>query len=151
MLYLTEEDWRKCGIEKQLHRFFVLLWDEILASETPDSWQIRTCNLRSALEELLDAVQIASRYDPYKHNIPVLMAEIRAMLRVDPVASRHFPFLADYLPKVESAEHVHKDLPELERQVNRHPCPFAHVSRGISARTSRPVGRGRRKKENRGV
>jgi len=118
MLYLNDAEWVKHGIANDLHRFFVLLWDELLHPETPDTWQVRTSNVRSALGELLDAVHVAAHHEPYRYNIIVLLAEIRAMLQMDPVISRHFPFVVDFLPKIDSAENLPKDLAEIRRQVN---------------------------------
>ncbi len=54
MLYPTEEDWAKWGITDECHKFFVLHWDELFDAETPDTWQVRTCNIVTLLGEMIE-------------------------------------------------------------------------------------------------
>ena len=59
MLYPSEVDWAKWGISDECHKFFVLHWEELFNAETPDTWQVRTCNIVTMLGEIIDVARIA--------------------------------------------------------------------------------------------
>lgn len=103
MLFFSEDDWQLYGVRQELHRFFVLRWDELFNDETPDTWQIRTSNVLGVLDELVEAIDVAEEHEQSRHNVPVLLDELRAMIHLDPVIPKHFPFVTDYIP-AESAQ-----------------------------------------------
>ena len=49
MLYPSPDDWAKWGIANECHQFFCLHWAELFDPETPDTWQVRACNIKTIL------------------------------------------------------------------------------------------------------
>ncbi|HZL34155.1 MAG TPA: hypothetical protein VFC78_02525 [Tepidisphaeraceae bacterium] len=113
MFFFTENDWLNRGIDNELHRFFLLVWKEIFDELTPDTWQVRTSNILTVLRELIQTVEIATEFDGYKYNIPVLLNEAKEMLGVDPVIAKYFPFVTAYLPSATGPDSFPKDLSAL--------------------------------------
>lgn len=110
MLYPTKEDWETWGIEDECHRFFVLHWHELFDAETPDTWQVRTCNIATLLEEMIDAARIAEGYDPYRGVLRSILDETFPVVKRDTVLKEYYPFVASYLHPWEKKE-IGKDQP----------------------------------------
>ncbi|HEX5241945.1 MAG TPA: hypothetical protein VFW23_01695, partial [Tepidisphaeraceae bacterium] len=68
MLNFIDVDWDKHLIANDLHKMFVLFWEECLCESTPDTWQTRTSNIKSVLHEIIEAVDVAREHEKYKHN-----------------------------------------------------------------------------------
>jgi hypothetical protein len=95
--------WEKWGLADPLSRFFTELWAELFDERTPDTWQVRTCNTRTILEEIVDAVEVSKQHhERYAQNIPFLVKELLRVAQLDPVVLRHCPtFLDDARPMIE--------------------------------------------------
>jgi hypothetical protein len=52
MLYPSAADWAEWGILDECHQFFCLHWAELFDPQTPDTWQVRSCNIKTILREL---------------------------------------------------------------------------------------------------
>jgi hypothetical protein len=99
MLNTSLDDWQNWRICNDLHRMFVLQWQELLDPQTPHSWQARTVNFREIIREIIRAVDTCQFRLDYRHNIPILLAEAEHAISKDPVATSHFPTLRDVLLK----------------------------------------------------
>ncbi|MGA2254384.1 MAG: hypothetical protein ABSG53_06970 [Thermoguttaceae bacterium] len=55
MLYPSPDDWSEWGITDECHQFFCLHWAELFDPETPDTWQVSACNVKTILRELIEA------------------------------------------------------------------------------------------------
>jgi hypothetical protein len=66
MLYPTAEEWATWGIGDECHRFFSLHWTELFDPDTPDTWQVRTCNVKTLINELIDTSRVAAEHDRYR-------------------------------------------------------------------------------------
>ena len=66
MLYPSPENWVSWGIADECHQFFCLHWTELFDPETPDTWQVRACNIKIVLRELIEASHIADGFDAYR-------------------------------------------------------------------------------------
>ena len=66
MLFPTPAEWAEWGIQDECHQFFCLHWTELFDPHTPDTWQVRSCNVKTILRELIDASQIAHGFDAYR-------------------------------------------------------------------------------------
>lgn len=103
MIFPNEGDWDRWGITAPLHKLFVLFWAETLDEHTLDTWQVRTCNVSSLLGEALSAVEHTKTFEPYRHNIPFIVDELRLCAKIDPVVNERFAFVRAYL------EHLNVD------------------------------------------
>lgn len=97
MLYPTPADWTAWNIPDELHQFFTLHWDELFDDDTPDTWQLRTCNVQIVLDEIIAAAQTAQRIDAYRNVLSDLVTEALSIADRDPVIDARFPFVSDYL------------------------------------------------------
>jgi hypothetical protein len=97
MLFPAPQDWTAWGVSSGLEKLFVLLWSELFDDTTLDTWQPRTSNIRSVLEEIVRACEIAREYEPYGHNIPELLREADLIASMDPILTKHFPHVREYL------------------------------------------------------
>jgi hypothetical protein len=115
MLYPSAKDWERWGIEEECRQFFVLHWNELFDTETPDSWQVRTCNTVTVLEELIEAAQTADGFDAYRGVVRSILDEAFEVLRRDAVVKSRYPFVPAYLEPWRTRE-IGKDHPaELRR------------------------------------
>lgn len=97
MLYPTASDWAVWNVQAPLHRFFTLHWAELFDENTPDTWQVRTCNVNVLMDEIVAVADVAKQQDGYRRVLNDLAAESLACARRDPVISRFYPFVAAYL------------------------------------------------------
>src|SRR5262249_3062643 len=97
MLYPTAQEWRDWGIEDECHQFFCLHWTELFDPETPDTWQVRACNIKTILRELIDASQIADGFDAYRGVMRSILDEAFAVIKRDAILENFYPFVSAYL------------------------------------------------------
>jgi hypothetical protein len=115
MLYPSAQDWNNWGVAANLHRFFALHWVEMFDSETTDTWQVRTCNIRTILQELIDAAHVAETAQTpqvikgYRQVLRDLLDEAFSVLRRDAVVKRFYPFIVEYLKPFQEGEIGAKD------------------------------------------
>ena len=123
MLFPKKEVWQEWGIEKEPHRFFVQRWYEIFSEETYDSWQIRTSNVKTILNEILDAIDVVGRVHTFHRNIEFLIDEAIKISKKDFIISDFIPYVPDYLLNLKEKynsdvkNESKKDLPAFKRLV----------------------------------
>lgn len=118
MLYPSAQDWANWGVANNLHQFFSLHWMELFDGETPDTWQARTCNIRTILDELIDAARTAEKIETYRHVIRALLDEAFNVVRRDAVVARFYPFVVRYLEPWRNREISANDAQEVERMAS---------------------------------
>ena len=96
MLHPSAEDWRRWGIQEECHQFFALHWTELFDPETPDTWQVRTSNVKTILRELVEAARIAKDIESYRRVIRALLDEAFAVVKRDAILEAYHPFVAAY-------------------------------------------------------
>src|SRR5262245_19085521 len=97
MLNPSVEDWQSWGILDEFHKFFCLHWTELFDPETPDTWQVRSCNIKTILQELVDTAPVAIRIESYRKVMRAILDEGFAILKRDEVLPRFYPFVVPYL------------------------------------------------------
>lgn len=102
MIFPDEATWRRWGIAEESHRFFVLRWDELFGENTFDTWQVRTCNVPSILNEILETVRVGQTHAPYLVNLEYLLDEATMLASRDFVVSKDFPFVRQSLSSLAS-------------------------------------------------
>ncbi|MCP4050481.1 MAG: hypothetical protein GY730_07230 [bacterium] len=100
MIFPKQETWDEWEIKEELHKFFFLRWQEIFDETTFDSWQIRSCNLTSILDELLIAIDVVDRVQSSHQNIQYLIDEAKLIAKDDLFIKEHFSFVGGYLKKL---------------------------------------------------
>jgi hypothetical protein len=115
MLYPTAQEWKDWGIEEECHRFFCLHWTELFDPQTPDTWQVRACNIKTILRELIDASRIADGFDAYRGVMRSILDEAFAVIKRDAILDNFYPFVSAYLEPWRKQEIGEKAVPELER------------------------------------
>lgn len=118
MRFPVVTDWDAWGVPEGLPRYFVLVWEEMLDSETLDTWQVRTLNTRLAIDELNAAVETALRYDVYRRHVAVILQETYEVARVDTVVKRSHPMLLKFLAPFVNAKPRDIDLGALRKRVH---------------------------------
>src|SRR4051794_1270946 len=98
---ISPEIWAYWGIASEISQLFVLHWDELFDSQTPDTWQVRTGSTRTVLEEIVEAIDLSMNHERHRHNLPYLFLEARAKISLDPIISKHFPAVTAYLEKAD--------------------------------------------------
>ena len=102
MIFPNEDSWRAWGISHELHRFFVLRWNEIFSEETFDSWQVRFANVRSILNEILEAANVAEEAPNSHKSILILVDEAIHCAQNDIIIRESFPFVDGYLKRLKT-------------------------------------------------
>jgi hypothetical protein len=115
MLYPSTQDWTDWGITDEVHQFFCLHWTELFDPETPDTWQVRSCNIKTILRELIDAARIADGFDAYRGVMRSVLDEAFAVVPRDEILDGHYPFVSAYLEPWRKQEIGEKAVPEVER------------------------------------
>lgn len=95
-------DWTQLGVPLQHHRLFVHHWDDLFSEVGLDTWQVRTSNVRTLLQEFVQATQVAEEYPPLTSALEDLIAETLGALERDEVIRRHYPFFRSALTELES-------------------------------------------------
>ncbi|MBT3328165.1 MAG: hypothetical protein HN396_18225, partial [Gemmatimonadales bacterium] len=114
------EEW---GLEQDHHLFFALRWEELLNSRTYDSWQVRTSNLSSCLQELLDGLRLARSSPQVFRGLMSVAEEALNLARSDIVVKKHFapstPLLEEFCKGVtDGGDPKHEKLQRLESLAN---------------------------------
>jgi hypothetical protein len=126
MLFPGEEQWERWGISEDVHKFFVLRWHELFDEYTFDSWQVRSSNTRSILEEILEAIGVVQEFHASHVNIKILIDEAKKTAKEDPIIRKYSPYVPDYLERL--ADSYEKDMRQKEKlNVNR----FSSLARVI--------------------
>jgi hypothetical protein len=114
----TTEQLDNAGIKEEAHRFFVLLWNEIFDEYTFDSWQVRSSNLISILEEILISCEIIQRIHGHHPNILMLINEAAKAAENDLIVKCHFPFVGRYIDDLRELYQKHvKNKEELNGKI----------------------------------
>ncbi len=102
----SSERLESAGITHEAHRFFVLRWNEIFDEFTFDSWQVRSSNLKTILEEILNSCQVVDKIHNHHPNIEMLIAEAIRAAQNDEIICEFFPFVHSYLNDLKT---IYKD------------------------------------------
>ena len=116
------------------HRqLFALVWLEALDPYTNVSWQVRTTNIRTILEELIHVARISESYPRYSGNMEPLLEEARYVASRDPVVVKHFGFASSYLKAVEPKDHagVRRTAAILQGLLRSYPAKLADDLRSL--------------------
>ena len=90
MLYPTTEEWESWGINDPVHQFFALHWTELFDADTSDSWQVRTCNIRTILVEIIETARSIPKRETQRHVVRALFDEGFSLLKRDTAVKRLF-------------------------------------------------------------
>lgn len=115
MLYPAPGDWQAWGIQDESHQFFCLHWTELFDAETPDTWQVRSCNVNTLLQELIDASQTAREFEAYRGVMRAILDETFAVVSRDEILGRFYPFVSAYLEPWRKSQIAEKAVSEVER------------------------------------
>jgi hypothetical protein len=74
--FLTKTKWEEQGYSNTRHIFFIQVWRELLSKRTSISWQVKTSNTKSLVNELLYNVEIVKEYPKAIDNISPIIEEI---------------------------------------------------------------------------
>jgi len=102
MIFPTEQNWIEWEIDKELHKFFLLRWQEIFDENTFDSWQLRSCNVKTILHEILETLNTVDKVHASHPNILILIREARQIAHEDIIISKYFAYISDYLETLKS-------------------------------------------------
>ena len=114
MRFPTKENWAEWVVDREIQRLFVHFWFEMFSLQVPDTWQVRTTGIRSALREILQTISATREHEPYRANLPHMLKEIDAIASLDPVISRHFRHVRAYLDPFQHDDPKLIDLKRLE-------------------------------------
>lgn len=91
---IQQLDWDSLGVTHEHHKLFILQWRELFAEETLDTWQVRTSNVLTILEEVERTIQVAaSEYAPAQGALPELIKEALVCIERDLVIKQQFAFV----------------------------------------------------------
>lgn len=102
MIFPNEQDWNKWSIDAELHKFFLLRWQEIFDENTFDSWQVRSCNLKTILLEMIEALNIVDKVHIFHPNIKILIEEAKQIASEDKIIAEFFPYIVEYVKKLDT-------------------------------------------------
>lgn len=95
---ISTEDWLKeWGLETEAQLFFVLRWEEMFNEETYDSWQVRSCNLTSVLQEIYEVLSIAENSPQVLNAVDSLIEEALSIKNSDILLKEEFSFVSNIL------------------------------------------------------
>jgi hypothetical protein len=116
MLYPSPEKWAEWGIADECHQFFCLHWTELFDLQTPDTWQVRTCNIKTILRELIESAHMADDgFDAYRGVMRSILDEAFTIVKRDVILEKFYPFVVAYLEPWRSQDIGEKAVPEIER------------------------------------
>ncbi len=124
MILPNDGKWAEWGISEEHHKFFVARWHELFHENTFDTWQVRSTNIHSILEEILLASKVVEDVHVYHHNISALIEEAENVVKVDSTIKVYFPFVNSYIERIKQAydEKVknenNRDLDSFNRLIN---------------------------------
>ena len=108
--------WDEVGVEKEHHRVFVLQWDDLFSETELDTWQVRTSNVQTILDEIDQTAEIAQEVETYRHHLPGLAQEALLIARHDPVLEARYPFVRPTLEELVKDKENFRDLGHVRRQ-----------------------------------
>lgn len=97
MRFFGKMDWETLGLSAEQHRLFALQWAEMFGEIAPSAWRVRTMNIRTSLDEIRSVAGAAREFSKARHNLPHVLQEAEKIARLDPVVTKHFPFVPEYL------------------------------------------------------
>jgi hypothetical protein len=115
MLYPRPNDWADWGITDECHQFFCLHWAELFDPETPDTWQVRACNVKTILRELVEASRMADGFDAYRGVMRSILDEAFVIVKRDIILENRYPFVSAYLAPWARGEIGKEAVSEIER------------------------------------
>ncbi len=115
MLYPSPDDWAAWGIADRCHQFFCLHWAELFDPETPDTWQVRACNIKTILRELIEASRMADGFDAYRGVMRSILDEAVSVVNLDAILKNRYPFVSAYLAPWAKGDIGKEAVPEIER------------------------------------
>ncbi|HWY85310.1 MAG TPA: hypothetical protein VNX28_01225 [Gemmataceae bacterium] len=115
MLFPTPAEWAEWGIADECHQFFCLHWTELFDPQTPDTWQVRACNINTILWELVEASRIADGFDAYRGVIRSILDETFSVVKRDIILESRYPFISAYLAPWAKGEIGKDAVSEIER------------------------------------
>jgi hypothetical protein len=119
MIFPTEQNWTDWEIKEELHKFFLLRWQEIFDGDTFYSWQVRSCNLKTILYEILTSLNIVNKVHNFHPNILFLIEEAKQIVKEDIIISKYFSYIPHYLEKLmlEYNQHI-KNIDKFKKLIN---------------------------------
>jgi hypothetical protein len=117
LIFPSELGWQNWGLENPLHRLFVLLWEEMFNEDSLDSWQVRTCNSLTLLEEMAESADNAETFEAARFAIQVLIAELKKISRGDIIISRHYPGVNEVIGSLPNGEIKSDTIPFIQTQI----------------------------------
>ena len=122
MKFISSNKWAAWAIQEEVHRYFYLRWEELFSEYTLDSWQVRTCNIRSILREMLGIIDVSATHPRHFSNMEFLIAEMALQAKKDPVVVHDFPFVANMVKSIknlyeQNKEATRKTLDTLRRAI----------------------------------
>lgn len=100
MVYPTSAQWTKWNIESERHRFFYLRWRELFDMSTFDTWQVRSSNIRSMLDELEESARVLAVTKSHHPNIQALLSEMEVVATHDRVIRDHLPAIRTHIAQL---------------------------------------------------
>ncbi len=101
MILTNEKNWDDWGIKEEAHKFFLIRWHEIFNEYTYDSWQVRTSNIKSILEEILAHIEVVEEVHDSHPNIKSLIDEAKHTAKTDIIIRKYFIFMNQYLNELD--------------------------------------------------
>lgn len=103
MFFSKIENWADFNITEEAHKFFFLRWKELFDESTSDTWQVRSCNFRTIIEELIDSLEVCKVFPQHLGNIEPLIYEAKQITQRDPIVKKYFPGVPSYLEKIQNS------------------------------------------------
>ncbi|MEN6475099.1 MAG: hypothetical protein ABFD81_13875, partial [Syntrophaceae bacterium] len=100
MIFSKSPNWAIRGIDKDIYKFFILRWQEILDENTFDAWQVRFSDICCILNELHNAAEVAELVHISHPNLKLLIDEALQIVKRDKLIAESYPFLSNYLRKL---------------------------------------------------
>ena len=92
-----KQDW---GLASDAQLFFVLRWQELFDENAYDSWQVRSCNVRSILEEMLVVLEMAATVHSAYVALTPLGKEATDIAKRDHVINKEYSHVRFVLEKL---------------------------------------------------
>jgi hypothetical protein len=99
--YPTDNNWKEWNITEESHQFFTLRWMELFDLDTHNTWQVRSSNITSILQELRDSAKTLQRAKDHHPNIDSLLSELKLIHEHDKVLKTYRPTILVEIVKLE--------------------------------------------------
>lgn len=93
MLHIDDATWTRWQVVTERQKFFFLRWNELFDQDTFDTWQIRSSNVRSLLQELEDAARTTVLAPSHRRNLKYILDELDVVVAHDTVIRNQLPAL----------------------------------------------------------